>query len=717
MTEPVFFSPYGTVSRTLRPPAPDEQAAHRFVTTVLSGRPGQELGAERVWLAWETARLLDAGPEARETFAWLVVVSLLYRMQGSTRLPVAQPGALEAALERMLPAGQTDATARASALANDIRALLDRPETRPLVAADGAFAPFLLRAGTFVHQRLDWQEERLIRHLRRLLTREPAEHDPAAVRVGLADILARPARRGGRAEGAPVILQPQQQYAVLAAALSPLSIISGGPGTGKTTIVVSMLRLLARLGVPVESVVLAAPTGKAAYRMHQAVQAGLEGIPDRTDADQLLRAGCPQPLTLHRLLGYSPGRDRFAHHENHPLAARVVIVDEASMIDLRLMDVLVRSLHREARLVLLGDPDQLPSVDAGAVLRDLMPDETAQVPEWAELLAAAPEAGTDSGAQPHPLARCTTRLAHSYRMDPSDPDGRAILLAAHAVRDGDTKQLFAADAESHLVPLAAGAPEFRGIGWLAPRVPAAERPRAAGGDAPVLDASVREFLHHWKEQRLRGLADYDELVHHTYVHDGQAFCEEDARRLARLFAHAESARLLCVTRVFPTGADAVNQVLRRLLDRDEDDPSAFRPGEPVMMQRNDYEKRIFNGDQGIVLRVGTPGSAPGSRGTPMVVFLRDGGFAPFGLATLQADLRLSYAMTVHKSQGSEFDHVALLLPDEDIPLLTREVLYTAMTRARRSVTLLGARELIEAAIGRPMERHTGIRERLLQYLA
>jgi exodeoxyribonuclease V alpha subunit len=202
-----------------------------------------------------------------------------------------------------------------------------------------------------------------------------------------------------------------------------LTAISGGPGTGKTSVVVSILRVLARLGVDLESVALAAPTGKAAKRMEESVQKGLLAIPNRSEVDEEILECLPEARTLHRLLGYSPKMGGFRHHENNPLANEIVIIDEASMIDLGLMDRLLRAVPMDARLILLGDADQLPSVDAGAVFRDLLP----------------PKEGVPDD---DPRRDASVVLSESYRMDLSDSAGRNILKVAAKINAGQAESLF-----------------------------------------------------------------------------------------------------------------------------------------------------------------------------------------------------------------------------------------------------------------------------------
>jgi exodeoxyribonuclease V alpha subunit len=461
----------------------------------------------------------------------------------------------------------------------------------------------------------------------------------------------------------PPALTDEQKRAVRKALTSPLALVTGGPGTGKTTIVVALLRALAWTGIPMESIAIAAPTGKAAQRLQEAITGGLAAAA-RDMADATLPATAPEPQTLHRLLGWSPSSGRFARHENDPLPHRVVLVDEASMIDLAAMDRLLRALREDARLVLLGDADQLPSVEAGAVFRDLC------------------------------AALGAERLSVNLRVARDASAGR-IVDAARAVNAGKTDARFveAVTTRRTVADLA-----FEGVEHLA-------CPWADVGEA---------LLDRWWRARVASLDGFESRLARTFrLRDGELEADDEAE-LRALFEHYGRARLLCATRVrgFDTGAEAINDALLARL-RGGSRPrrwgsAELAPGTPVLFERNDYERHLFNGDQGLVVRV-DPGDAAGAR--PTAVFPRRGRFIAFPVDAL-TDLAPAFAMTVHKAQGSEFDHVALVLPESDMPLLTRELLYTAMTRARRSVTVVGEADLLARAVSRAIERHSGVAERL-----
>ena len=685
MSALVELNPLGTARSRFGQPAPGLAFPESLRVAVRE----YDLPSETVALAWEIARLArNISPEEGEALLVLALATLVAARQGSTRVPL--PGAPEDDGQ----APYLDTLAQRFGLAPEQRAAVatllaaaragGQNPAAGVLGVPGDYAPLILDGPFLYQQRMLFYEDRLSRALGARLRGEPPEVAGGEAGAAIADLLARPPGLAG----VPVALSDEQQAAVRAALGSALTVVSGGPGTGKTSIVLSILRALVRLGVPVESIALAAPTGKAANRLDESIRKSLATVPRRDASDEAILAGCPKPRTLHRLLGFSAASGRFRHHENNRLSEKVVIVDECSMIDLFLMDQLVRSVAPDARLILLGDADQLPSVEAGAVFRDLLP--------------ARPAVASD------PRARAVVRLTKNYRMDPSDPGGRAILSAAHLVNAGEADALF--EAGKGQEPLVAERGSAEDLTF--------DRIELLGG---VEKAALREaFLERWHAERVRGLPGFDRLIRKEYRQGIAGFSEADRADLARLQSHFDSFRLLCVTRsdARPTGAMAINAFLhaRALASRPAADAAvsgnpAFLPGEPVMMQRNDYDRELFNGDQGLVLRVAEPGAASHRF---MGVFPRGETFAAFHLDTLRSDLELSYATTVHKAQGSEYDCVGLVLPETDLPLLTRELLYTALTRSRRSVVILGDRGLLETAAKARIRRSSGIGEKLGQ---
>jgi exodeoxyribonuclease V alpha subunit len=427
------------------------------------------------------------------------------------------------------------------------------------------------------------------------------------------------------------------------------SVIAGGPGTGKTTTVARLLALLeeqaAVSGRPPLLVALAAPTGKAAARMAEAVHA--EGR--MLDVDEEVRARLLTfgASTVHRLLGRHPASaNRFRHNRDNPLPHDVVIVDETSMMSLPLMARLLEAVREDARLVLLGDQEQLASVEAGAVLGDIVGPAAAG-------LAASSVAG--------PVGECITVLKTNHRFR------GPLAELANAVRAGNEDAVLAA--------LSAGGPEpASSTRWLDIDVASADDAALEPVRSAVC-ASGRLLA----EAGRRG--------------DGPGALEV----LGQL-------RLLCAHRAGPAGASTWNAHVERWLAEGLASPEGgWYAGRPVIVTQNDYSLGLFNGDTGVVI------ARPG--GGLTVAFRRGGEIVTVSPSRLAA-VETAFAMTAHRAQGSEFDEVVVLLPPASSRILTRELLYTAVTRARRSVVLVGTEASVRAAVGRPIGRASGLTARL-----
>ncbi len=651
----------------------------RRLRQIEAGASALNLESAAIHVAAEIAALEpDLDDERRLVLILLIAASMVALQEGSTRLPVVGPHAL-APMGRILGAlcGDAFGPAGPATIGAAIQTLLDSGDASNVIGRHpDAYRPLIYLHPFIYHHRVRRAEVRLAGLLgRRLSAAYPADTGPDRLSIALADVARRPHQSGGR----KVVLSAEQLDAVAKAAGHKMALISGGPGTGKTSIILAILRVLVRIGIQPEQIALAAPTGKAAFRMGESVAEGLARIDDPADADRLLKLHCPDPATIHRLLGYSPSRRRFNYHRNNPLDAAAVIVDEGSMLDLSLMERLVGALKPDARLIILGDADQLPSVAAGAVFRDLVS-------------AAAQSAAQAPG---HPSV--CTRLTHSYRMDTTDPAGRAVLDFASAINSNGF------DATAHAG--SAGLPFMR-----------RSRPddlRFEGVELMAGSVALEAFLDRWYAARLRS-DEIDEMVGKALIEDEHGFDEPTRVALERIFGHLAASRVLCFTRVLSTGSERINASLhrRRTAVAGFSPGSDFVPGEPVIVVRNDYERMLFNGDQGVILRI----RRSGGRASAMAVFKRGGKFEAFHLAALRESLELCYATTIHKAQGSEFDAVAIVMPERDLPILTREALYTGVTRSGRSVVIVGQEDLLQAGIARGIERFSGLGEELINAL-
>ncbi len=423
-----------------------------------------------------------------------------------------------------------------------------------------------------------------------------------------------------------------QKRAVEQALRRGIFVIAGGPGTGKTTVVVKLLALLQEQALAKNgsalTVRLLAPTGKAAQRLGEAVEAGLVAI----DVSAAVRGSVPTSAsTIHRALGFRPRTPtRFRHGPSNPLPDDVVIVDEASMVDLGLMTKLLEAVRPGARVVLLGDKDQLASVEAGAVLGDLY--------VASQSISA--------------LGECVALLEHSYRYDAD----RGIGALARAIQAADADGAMAAfgTSEVRLCP-----PDEK----LLPK--GALWQEILAGFRPCLEASD-------PHQRLSALADF---------------------------------RVLCAHRRGPTGVEQLNPlIVHRLAESGLIEPrGAHFDGRPILIRENDARQGLFNGDVGIICR---------DEGRLWAYFPSPeaSGVRRFACPLLPAH-ETAFAMTVHKSQGSEFRAVAVVMPSRVSPVVTRELIYTAISRARERVVVYAEEAIVRAAIARQVRRNSGLEAR------
>lgn len=478
--------------------------------------------------------------------------------------------------------------------------------------------------------------------------------------------------------------EPNWQRAACAMAASrAFTIITGGPGTGKTTTVVKLLALLQQMAMEQQQVLrirLAAPTGKAAARLTESISEQVSKLSVPVEVQQQLPT---EVATLHRLLGSRPNSRHFRHNQYHPIPADLVVVDEASMIDMELMAALLQALSPSTKLVLLGDKDQLASVEAGAIMGELCREtDAAQVNYHASVLQELTQAGIKGLEQVVPaptaslLAQHIVMLRKSYRFD-----------------------------------------ENSGIGELARAVNNNNRARArvlleqGGVTAEVQDLAHEQLSQETFAERLPTL-----LMDHDYglkqlfrsVHQPLADQDEWARACLKQLSRQQ---LLSGLRTGPYGVENLNHLvethlrqLRLVPAQTPQRPNLWYVGRPVMVTRNDYQLNLMNGDVGITLEIA---------GQLRVAFELPNGNIRWVSPRRLSSVETVYAMTVHKSQGSGFGHTLLVLPSSLNPVFTRELIYTAITRSEARFTLISSGGgVFEHAIARATQRASGLWEKV-----
>jgi len=458
----------------------------------------------------------------------------------------------------------------------------------------------------------------------------------------------------------------RQMVAAYIAAIKRICIISGGPGTGKTFTMAKILALLLELhGKEKLNILLAAPTGKAAARIAESIKNAKKTLNSPWD---IIEAIPSEAYTIHRMLKTIPGSPYFQHNHENPLNADVVVVDEASMVDLALMSKLLWAVPFDARLILIGDKDQLASVETGFVLGDIC--DRKNIHTFSECFCNKFEAVTQQKIElpfkEHKgspgLYDCMVVLKKNYRFT----GGSGIGELSHAVNQGEIDKVL------HLLKNKSDQMFWKKISQ---------------------SHDLSRFL---VQSIINGYSDY--------------LNTNDPYRALELF---NRFKILCAVKIGSMGVNAVNRLAEEVLSREgliAPDRSSSNPwykGRPVLITRNDYRLKLFNGDMGITL------PASGSTGKDLYVYFSgESGelkrFLPYRLPEHET----GYAMTVHKSQGSEFDHVLLILPDRDYPVLTRELFYTGISRTKKTVSIWATEDVLKTTISRKIERTSGLKDAL-----
>ena len=455
-----------------------------------------------------------------------------------------------------------------------------------------------------------------------------------------------------------------QKVAAIIAMLKRFSVITGGPGSGKTFTIARILALVLEC-TPKEklNIYLTAPTGKAAARLGETIVQTKQHL----DCNDQIKEAIPSEVyTIHRLLRPIAGSPYFRTNSDNPLRADVVVVDEASMVDLALMSKLVQSIPTDARLMLVGDKDQLASVEAGSVLGDICDREiihgfSKSFVEKFETLSGTKLENTVQVSKSEPgLQDCICVLTRSYRFSTQSGIGGL----SRAINHGNV------NASLSLM----NNPSETSIAW-----------NEVSNSTPKLARMIIE-----------GYRKY------LTIKDPMLAMKE-----------FNQFKILCALKVGPYGANATNslaeQILSRenLISRNHGDDHIWYKGRPIIITKNDYNLGLYNGDIGITM------PDPNTTGKDLHVYFPVGSGDIRRIPTHRLpEHETVYAMTIHKSQGSEFDRVVLIFPDKDYPILTRELLYTGLTRARQNAWIWGTETVLKNAIARKIERTSGLREGL-----
>jgi len=548
---------------------------------------------------------------------------------------------------------------------------LEKLRKSPVVGKPGEFSPLILDENNRLYLYRYWEYEKILSEsIKRRVKEDVKDIDASLLKESLKRLF--PENSGpGKSENDI----NWQKIASLTAAIKRFCVISGGPGTGKTYTVAKILAILLEQAKGDKlRIFLCAPTGKAAAKLGESIKKAKEEL----NCSATIKQAIPvETYTIHRILKTIPGSPYFRYNPENLLPADVVIVDEASMVDLALMSKLVSSIPMTARLILMGDRDQLASVEAGSVLGDICDTSCMQMfsREYAKTIEEI--AGEKVGEKPgekidtsikacekgQGLYDCIVVLKKSLRFTGKSK----IWKLSQAVNKGEWK-LTSAILKNN---------KGRGIKW--------EEFKASKDSYSIIAKKI-----------------IDSYSDYLIAQDPYTALERFNR-----------FKLLCALKVGPYGAYSLNRLAEEVLKKEKliktEMPNEYPwyRGRPVLITKNDYSLGLSNGDMGITM----PDPKEGGRNLYVFFPEASGGLRRYSPYRIK-EHETAYAMTVHKSQGSEFDHVCLVFPDKDYPVLTRELVYTGITRARKSVLIWGSEHVLKAAVSRRIKRASGLRDAL-----
>ncbi len=637
---------------------------------ILQEKTGEEMKAiyvcsqklELPFLDYMTARdLLEFGGYQDDAPLLAVLMTMFGVLQEGSLCLDLEKDRLSARLQTFLP------DKKAEGIAREFLSGLSKDKYKGLITRDGdEYLPLILSETLgrelLYFQRLYVHENLLKLRMEALLRVETSQEiSETAIETFIEEIYSPQLSVRVSKDGEPIEPDKHQLDAIRLSVRSQFSIISGGPGTGKTFLMVNILRCLQRAGIRAEEILLGAPTGRAAQRMTEAIHYNINTIkePSNSDGELLNLKGS----TLHKILRYRSYNHDFYYRETNPLPASVIILDEVSMVDVVMMERFLRAVDpSRTKLIFLGDKDQLPSVEAGAVFAEMIPD----------------------GIRAKRFKDRLILLKKVYR------SGTNLLELAKQINGGKCP-------EYSLVPFNS-ALQLKPDKW-----------------AFVQNEGMKAWKEHirlWIQYHyLSPIHDdnrsFRDLISEVGNMDSSEFVNSDSGHeiLEQVFNGVERARILSLVRNGIYGCTGINRQIAQYLGF-EFESSAWAEkdyftGAVIMITRNDYSKELFNGDVGVVIRDRT--------GAYRAFFPRFGSYVSFSMDLLPP-WELAFSMTVHKSQGSEFDDVLLVLPeDETHRLLTREIVYTGITRAKKRIIIYGAESGLNTALQRKIKRLSGLR--------
>ena len=512
----------------------------------------------------------------------------------------------------------------------------------------------------------------------------------------------------------PANFNNEQTLAMMIPTYHNLSIISGGPGTGKTSIIINLIRMFVRLGIPVEKIKISAPTGRAAQKISESILQNLKSLKNINDTDKNIEK--ISSSTIHRLLKYDPGTNSFHHNSKNKIDADVLIIDEISMVDAIILSKLLDAVEDNTRVIFLGDRNQLPSIEAGAILADLIPDETkiSYSDKFIKMINSVLQKKSDHfndkiAKNTHLLQNMVVLLQKNFRSE------KSIQKFSNEINNQDISAideipvLKTAEFKKDSIPLL----DCNIINWPDPNN--YDENLKSNSNTGVfkiyeennnileIHAIFSSWINHQFINRIIKNEKYLDLITEISEYKLNKFINKRAIEiLEKLFIFIDHAKILSPLNSGLTGTSGINSFIIKIFHKKFDSSSNAKvfSGMPIMITKNDYGKNLFNGDTGIILRQ--------KDNQYYGIFMRSGEFISYPIEMLNS-YKPAFAITVHKSQGSEYNEVLFIIP-ESTPekMISKEIIYTGITRAKDLIVLYSTDEKLKKGTMEKIERESGI---------